>query len=696
MENEDSNNQLNDPEDLDPLNQQDETKEETKLTLKQKIFWYPIFGIILFCSIVLVYLSMTILITTTLPTIIMLFLIIVSQSTLTNYSFQIVLNVLVVFVLFPFFALLLSIIWQMLCSFLQEFWSNVGHMMNVQNIVDRVFDPTTRLWYMVLQLVVIAGVYILIFAAILILLFKNSNWGSYFLAANLIWTVYGILSVIYHSWKSLFFPTVPKPKKSFVVAEKVKKSKWFRLVVPIEVLDPANLRKQEDWIKFINDPECNEFIPSDKKKPMRIPGYIMGCADIVLIILLFLLILYSPTMRNVESFILPILCFLCFPLCVICPLTIPFYNRKKLKDKGSLTLILTVTSVLYIVLLLVLIIFWIIMVVQKDGPVPQIKYIDNSSTKNYVFEDKPAFCSIRLGDYDIIQLSVLNTISQYHTKKQYKNNRTCIIKPGYESAYAETLKYFFSDQFTQKYVHICFEEDLGTSLFYDKSRFEDKPPIFLARGIHDFVSWGAFLEIFFQQFIPSILETIIPLYSFVSSIFSQFITFMIVHMQTIFNATPTSVTISTNVYSQIKSNNFTNAYFVAHSLGSTILKQTALVVPFDGLMFEGLPLYQTAQSDASQADPNYNYTMINSNIISFYSDNSKISGYDPMIKTNINLPNIKGTLSLLNEIDDACMVAALCSTDDRWVPFCQQALNSSGNGVERYNQMIEAAKEYIG
>ena len=674
---------------------------EKKLSTFQKIFFYPLFFIILFCSIVLVYLSMLVLITMTIPTIFMLFTIFITHTTLSGVIGETLINILLIIVLFPVFSLFLSIIWQMMSSFLDEFWSNILNLMNLHDIEKRVFDPSTSFWYMILQLFLIIGLYITTFVFIILTVIANNDSGSFLLAINLIWTVYGIIIVLIHSWKALIFPSTKKVKDPMKDSELNKnKSKWFRIVLPIGVLDPANLRDQKDWINFINDPECNEFLPSHKKnKYMRIPGYIVGFLDIILILLLIYVTFTDEHSHNkFIYYLLPIICFVCFPFCVICPLTIPFYNRKKLEGKGSLSFILTGTVILYIVLLIATCLFWIFLGTHKEIKPPTIKYQYNTSTQNTILDQRPSFCSTKFGEYDLIQLSVLNTINLF-TEKREKDDK-CVIKEGSESNYFNTLRYVFGDGIGGRYIHRCFDNQLGTSIFYYKASINKYIPFILARSIDDKTSWGAFLETLFQQSIPSMIESIIPLYSIVSSLFNNFMTRIVVIMQKIFMIVPLVDGVSKQVYNNVKFNKLidgkdSHVYVVGHSVGSQILKQAALSLPLEGAVFEGFPLYQTAESVADDTNSDRNDSYINTELLSFYSDNSFISGYDERIKININLPNIKNPLSFLNEIDDACMIAALCSENDKWASFCEQALNIYGDGVSHYNEIRNAAKEYM-
>jgi hypothetical protein len=632
---------------------------------------------------------MLILANTTIPTLVMLFTIIISHSTIGNYV-ETCMNVILVIVLFPLFSYLLYTIWKMIKSFLQSFWSNVMKMLDIKSLTRRLFDPSTKLWYMILQLALFAAFYLVTFGIIITNLFSTKNTAlTWLLAVDIIWALYGFAKVVIHSWRVLIFPSFKLLNNSSTSASEGEQSnsKWLRIILPIDILDPANLRNQDEWIEFLNDPACNEFHPSKKMSLTRIPGYVSGVLDAAIIAFLIFQF-YIDSSRKFSYIFLPLICFLCFPMTVIFPITVPFYRRSKFNKDGSMKLIFSAMSVFYIALVVVVIAFWITIPIFAKRTLPEINYQYKENSTTAVLEHRPHFCTIKFGEYDLIQLSALNVLSVYTDKK---SNGQCRPREGYEKSYLEILKYIFGETVAGSFSHICFDSILGTSIFYFKDSLNEKTQFIIARPIYDSASYGALLELVIQNYIPTIIKSIIPLYSFAIAVINDFMNKLVVITQNVFTAIPIVDGISIRVYNNIVNQKSKEGYMVGHSIGAYLLKQVSLFAQYDGLIFGSLPLYQTAES--IEGTEERSQQTISANLIHLYSPESFIQYFEPKLKINIEIPKPKS--ALYSVFNDVCAVAALCSTNDKWLPFCEQLLFNNKTRSDEYIEIRDKAKDFV-
>ena len=254
------------------------------------------------------------------------------------------------------------------------------------------------------------------------------------------------------------------------------------------------------------------------------------------------------------------------------------------------------------------------------------------------------------------------------------------------------MKYIYGNSINMDWFQIeSLDSDYESYSFTDN---QNRVIVYLNNGISSIKGWSVFLEEYVKTLVPTILSSVIPMFSAYLKMMS--------HHYVFFSNIGSYVLLKSSYHEKyIESlyQNYTNSpsnytkLFVGHSIGGYVVKEISRFTTIEGISFESLQSTSShskfLQLFKSGLDANKKKT---SKLISnVYSEYSMIGGFDSSFSQNIMYPFYS---SANNPYESFCMTVAQCSQDDRYVPMCKQYLSiGSINGTQKYLEMVNNVRK---
>ena len=692
----------------------------------QKIVFMVVFNFFSIQVFVFVYFGFLIVTIIALPVIALTMLSVVTQTVnmIQNPQtgwYHFLSEILILITYYPIFTLLVTILVQMLGSFIKPFQEDaVAVLFNYKTLTKRFFNKNAKRWWMMAQFAFFL-VYFLVTDILLALSFviQDTNFIKFskqylliFLCINALITVIGFIRVVIHSWKKYIYPKKKiKNPDSKMIFKFLEDDQPFMILIPIDYFDPGQLRKQEEWINLISDPNCNALLTTYKRNIVgKIAAIIAGALNILQIICGIAVsyeTIHTSGSNQLVCIILPILSIISFPLISIVNISLPFYNRKKFDDKISLgQYLLIVALILIIGIPLIILVFFALVIALKIEIEPVPVYYEYQEYGNYsyfTYPDKsnipnvclnPLFMFHNMPMY-IEDVVVLQTLSEYIDTSSAQSFATWNCTYGENRAsFAAILQYVFRQTFP--YVqnqHTCFDKQLHTSILEitDKSNTLD---FILAQGMSSQISVAAFFEIFMQQYFPTIIGTLVPFASLVISLFQDSFNSIQVYSQNGMHITPIVNQVATKTYdilNNIMNINPSNVIGVGQGTGAYLIKLLSYALKSSGVVLDSLNLFAT-YTQLFSIDQNDESIKFNANLQQIKFENTFIGDLDPNIYQNIVFPSYYNSTQIMNSYDAACSVVSICDAPfgQKYNKFCEQYYVKKNGGDQHLGCMAYA------
>lgn len=213
-------------------------------------------------------------------------------------------------------------------------------------------------------------------------------------------------------------------------------------------------------------------------------------------------------------------------------------------------------------------------------------------------------------------------------------------------------------------------------------------------GYEDPWNFGFFIETIGRQYIPSIMENLLPFYSLIRGFFINDIIRLDWLNKYIFytdDFLAKEMKSMSKLYNQF---NFSkqSLFLIGHSISGTLFKVISFSSDVQGIAFE-----------ASDGETNMNYihkshlkksSDSESQITNVYSKDAITIGNDEKCNVNGILPK---RYKFPNVFDTACLTAISCSSTMKYVPFCKQVLTQNKKDpLKEFNISFESYLNHYG
>lgn len=352
-------------------------------------------------------------------------------------------------------------------------------------------------------------------------------------------------------------------------------------------------------------------------------------------------------------------------------------KNDKEEDKWIIHIVSLVVMILYGLLFIFFFVFFIFVKTRKFTKIETLDYIDRKNTFNYTIspEYRMPFCSMKYGILDPIQLALLNTIHPF-------------TNPFNSTVFNETLRYLKEE--IQDFQ--IFNFDIDIMKFYITSDSQDMI-VYTFGGLSNKGAYGIAFEAVIQRLLPNLLNNLIPFYSFLNNLFSDFFSTVIRLGEFLFCGSTDSSELVLIMENKSKNEdiNITDKFYVGQTVGAFVLKELTLsLTTLKGISFDGNLASHSLLVQNKFFEEHHNPF----NILNIYSGDSVLKGgMEKDFFNNVLLPSFFSMSHVPDVFETVCMTAALCSTDDRYFPYCQQVLSRDGeDGEQRYLEMLRKAE----
>jgi len=663
---------------------------EKELSLTEKIIFIPLYGIVLVTMLFIVYLSMSSLVSLILPFILNMFVKTITDSKTGDIrTFLMTVSMAISF--FPILSLLISIIIQLVTSFFSDLWKNLNFTFIITSIQTNMRSKNSNSCWLLFQLLMFLFVIVFLFGFLMFeFMMSTVQWSGFVLILfGISPALYGIGSVFFKAWFCMFRSgntqeTNEKDAKSLelsIFSEEDKDSsaedgKCFDAVIPIELIDPASLRNQKDWISVLEDPTTNDFKIGCNLKWRRLIG-----------VLVLLLSLYTITYSLIVVFkkkdyimiAYPILVLFALPFIVVCNFSTVLGSKDRFEGKGNAWLSMIITFVFYSMILLVVIIFSVFQMIWKPHQVTALSFVDASNTSQYVLNYRPALCSTSFpGGLNMIQSVGLTMLPRlFETTSEHTK-----LRSGKEGIFNSTMKYLFGIDYELNPLSISTLNKYQDILYaYHENSPEYAYIVF--GGIENQLSWCLYLETLVSLYTPMILSAVIPFFSILMGISPGPITLASSASIALF-LLPLHQNIIASIYNilvSLKDYGITPT-LIGHSTGGFFVKELMKLGGYGGLAIEGIQTEGMSLGDSSLTSGR---TLFTDKMTNIFSAGSLFGAAEQLFMNNFQFPNPNPSWKPTSIYESFCLIAAQCATDDRFVPLCTQVLSSDTvNGTEEF------------
>lgn len=691
----------------------------------EKCILYPLFLLIKVSTFVFVYIGMLVMVIAVVPVILNLLLSIITKSMIIKLQwYRYISHVLVVVIWFPIFSLFISIIVNLISTVFAHFFADAASsVLKFTSVLERFNNTKYNHKWMIAQLVLYVAFDLLCIALLLVGFFSESainlGLGLTFIS-NVIFALWGILKIFYLSWSIVIFPIRDSVEDVYLTKEikidpqdtpSKEDGPECRALILFDENDPAKLRYMEDWVKLLKNPNITHYKSFDTTS--IVTGSIFGVLNVVQIIFSFISA-YSEYKENkgIVGFVLPILSVVAFPFCTLINITIPFRHTccssTGENDLGNLKMILLGFAILLISAIPILIIAFFIFgrINEKSFALPEIKRdyeVKGKYERRYTSKNFPSYCDAHLGFVKGIYLypedvSVLMTIGEYIQENADYEKWNCTYGE-YRSSVRSILEYVFNESFPYITLdHICFDNHLLTSTLIVKTISNNDSSIYsIGRGFKGMMSIAAYLEVFVQQYFPTIITYIIPCASMIINTFSGAFSSIQIYSQMAMGILPIVNTVSRKAVKLLdevtRNSSSTSLFGVGQSIGGYLIKLISSAKDISGIAYDSPPLFPTYKKLYNKNMVDTEDSTVSTNLLNFNFEGSLLGGTDNEIKQNIIAPNYFGKKPM-NSFDTACMVVAVCDIRNRYAAFCEQVyLNDKDKN--KYAEMVKAADKSV-
>ena len=578
---------------------------------------------------------------------------------------------------FSIFAMIFMIIIKQYTSFFSTMWDSLGKEQVTAKIAAILNNPNIKKSLFVTCMVLFVLYFLGTIIAFAFDIIKNGCVGNtgFMIALFFVPILYGIVKLIIDAWriafqiftgtysKYVFKPLEPFPNFPF----------------PTDLIDPARLREQEEFLNFIMDDRTNVYV-KDGHTGKKIFGYLHLVA---LIAGICIRVYFMYTSNDKEEWFGLIICgFYLFatPLLIFCNFMSIFLPSSAFTDegeadgtrnfdKGSLHLIFYIVVAVYLVILLLLIILSILLLLwERPEEVYNYKFFtDSSLMKTYYNLTKASAttCQVDINGISFSQLSALPMLTYFginsgHTSDVDEHNRKVILNIALNS---------FRDKKVTEVDYECLRDGIHIR--------DNKLHIFIINGIRRAIDFILLFEQFVQYYFFSILKSIIPFYSIaydkfrVSLISStkyfmkmtgcEFLTTQIakrIHDDIIYKCLEGKED-KWHKYTNIAIGHLTGGYFAKYLSTYKLNKRPEIAgIGFDSLSFQGTPLEIeiTNEIDFGMA-------------LNVFARGEIYSANEPNTKNNFERKSYDSIVPP-DAIQNFCHSVAMCSNDRYEIDFC--------------------------
>lgn len=662
-------------------------------------FGYTVFiGTILFIQII----SITVLVSIVIPTIMHFFIGVFPKvindgwKDMILITFQILSN-------FPVFSLLIGIVVQNAKSFIESLTNSLSYVTYITNIITEIENNGPEKRSVITKLILV--VFFTFFVDLLFVIeFMNDKVlysGILMIFIGFYPLINGLLRLFIASYKVLFYGITynetTNELDSSLVGQESKATEKGDDFFPSKVFDPANLSNQKGWIAFVTDPKTNTY-RNGVFGFWNIIVTIVVCINTVYTCIELIklwnqmtkIVSYWTLICTIWVFIYFVMLVFSIPFCLFGNISTAFLPNNSFIGKGEINLYLKIMKIVYYILLgfgcfiLILVVFW------KPNTIPELEYVKAQSGNISKKQTLPSFCyHTTPGGLSFLQLVGLQTLTSLYTIQ----GNQFVLRNGTEKLLNNTLRYLFGEDFSLNSISIKPKGEKYLALLIG---LENNPGIqFVAlSSIDSIYSWAMFIETYIKVILPSVIGAIIPFFQFVKNIISFHIFFFSYFGIMSTTRLPHSDSISMSVYRML--NHSIKNVIIGHTIGGYIAKFVSSAQSDNSISFEGFPsvfslnklFFSLEEQFSTNTPPNKNMVLniFTKNIFGVSDDDSS---------TNVVLKNFYSPMRIPNVYDTFCHLSSICSTDDTYLPFCNQILSTDGiNGTQVYSKMLNFAKVF--
>ena len=449
------------------------------------------------------------------------------QKNLTNLM-KLIQQVCWVFYSFPVIAMIILVIEKQYVSFFSTMWDSLGTEQVLSKISGILKNPNINKRYVWASLILFALYFVLTVGAILMeYLFNNStiSYSAIFISLFFVPIVYGILKVIFEAWRIAF--SVIRGDYSKYTFEPIDPCPNFPF--PSDLLDPAKLREQNEFLNFIMDDRTNVYL-MDGHTAKKLFGYLPIIALLLGVSLRIYTIVFSGDVAQYSGLIICAFYLYCAPFLVFCNISSTFLpdeafsdekvenvvetenlKNKRNFDKGILHLMLYLTNAIYVIIFICLIFISLLVVITER---PEAKYNFKFYTNSSLMKAKWSLanasattCSLDIKGMTFSQISAFPMLTYF----------------GEDSDQDPEIKEHNRKVITNIALS-TFKEGKVTLMDYDCLRQgihirNGKLHIFVINGLRRALDWVLLFEQVLQTYWLMLLQSLIPFYSMVYGFF---------------------------------------------------------------------------------------------------------------------------------------------------------------------------------
>ena len=522
----------------------------------------------------------------------------------------------------------------------------------------------------------------------------------------------GIWRLIKHSWKSFiaFFTNKEHDAESIgneiaqdmtstiTLSDRCCTNCFFRccfrneaneVELPSNLFDPAEVRFLIQWHTLIEDPNSNAMY-NRKWRWDRIPCFFIIFSILYTCIYSWVIIVSSVKMY-ITSVFFSIITLAFAPFFIIFNFTQPFYKTERFKNMKTIRYIMIAIDVLYCVAAVVMFIFLILSktLPQENLTLKNVTLESMNLKTNYFPKFRPQFCSSTIGDFDLLHaapLILLPALFKPQTKVPYN-----------EETVETFINYTYSNDFDlDDYVIEPLNIPIPTLLLYKNSSLSADSK----EAINAYVLFGPakgasnyamMVETMFYQYLPTIVELIVPFFSIVDSLLHDLFVFTSYFVQTAtFNSPYTdqvAIKCMLSIIDILNLNENAGKFsmnLIGAGIGASVAKRIATHQLFQGsfgLLVDGF----TADASTSEGRNQAKFSGLKHNIINVYTS-SIFSASEKYFTVNYKIESF--IYLFPTHFNSMCILFSQCATDNRYVPLCTQQLDLS-----KYKQMVDSLNE---
>ena len=593
---------------------------------------------------------------------------------------------------FSIISMIVMIIIKQYTSFFSTMWDSLGKEQVTEKISAILNNPNIKRSYFVASMVVFVLYFIATIGAFLLEIVLKGCVGTsgFLILVFFIPIMYGIAKIIIEAWRIAF--QVFKGTYSKYQFKPLEPFPNFPF--PTDLIDPAKLREQEEFLNFIMDERTNVYL-TDGHTGKKIFGYLHVVALIIGICIRVYFMFNSNDIEDWSGLLICAFYLFASPLLIFCNFMSTFLpdsaftddgetDGTRSFDKGSLHLIFYLVNAVYLVIFLLLIVMSILLLLWKrPEEVYNYKFFTDSSLMRTYYNLTKASattCQVDIKGISFSQLSALPMLTYFgkdsgHSSDVDDHNRKVIINIALNS---------FKEKKVTEVDYKCMRDGIHIR--------DNKLHLFIINGIRRAIDFILLFEQFIQYYFFMILKSLIPFYAMAYGKFRvalivstryftkmtgcEFLTTQIakrIHDDITMNCIPKNK--SWHKYTNIAIGHLTGGYFAKYlSTYKLPTKPEIAGIGFDSLSFQGTPL-----EIENTREIDFGMTL---NVFArggIYSDN------EPNTKNNFERKTY-GSIVPPDAVQSFCHSVAMCSNDRYEIDFCNTMMKNWDDVMKQYGR----------